>query len=387
MRDGARRDGALVALAALLLLGGCGSGGHVSSAGPDRGRTASTATSQGSTSTTTTQLPPLGRVPEPAAPRRIPLLGFNDNSVAQGLVSAARDAQLLAQLGANSVRVTLDWAAVETTPGHFDFTWADGVYKAMSARGISVLWIPMFAPSWAAAPGCTPANCHAPPTPGHDHDWSDFIARVVTRYPRSAGIEVWNEPNYQFFWMPSPDPVRYTQLLQEAYHAVKRVNRSMPVISGGFGNKPVTSGPDMSLDAFTRAVFAHGGGAYMDAIGIHPYPLAADESPFLNAIADVRAIRKAYGFPDKPLWLTETGWTSIGQNSISQSDQALELTDLVRRAESMKDVHALYLHTLLDTPGSQDFEAGFGVLNPNGTPKPAGLALAKEFALQRRLGP
>jgi hypothetical protein len=156
------------------------------------------------------------------------------------------------------------------------------------------------------------------------------------------------------------------------------------------GDKPVTSGPDVSLDAFTRAMFAHGAGAYIDAIGVHPYPLGADEGPFESSIADVRAIRNANGFSGKPLWLTETGWTTTatGDLAISAAVQASELTDLFRRAEAMPDVQALFLHTLLDTPGStQSFESGFGVLHADGTPKPAASSVQREFALQRQLKP
>jgi hypothetical protein len=64
--------------------------------------------------------------------------------------------------------------------------------------------------------------------------WQAFVRNVAQRYPLAAGIEVWNEENASTHWGGCPaDPVRYTELLQRAYDAVKAVDPNMKVVTGG----------------------------------------------------------------------------------------------------------------------------------------------------------
>ena len=305
------------------------------------------------------------------------LFGFNDNSVEQGLLTPAADARLAKRAGANAARVTFDWRHVERTPGHYDFTFFDKLYRALTAQGLRPVWIPMFAPGWAHGPACPPEvlDCHTPPDRAHDRAYGELLTRIVRRYPRTAGIEVWNEPNYVSFWKPRPDPRRYVELLKVGYRAVKEASPSMPVISGGFGGKPVdpTTG-DVSLGDFTRAVFRAGGGRYMDAIGFHPYPLGPDTRPVKRAFDEVRAIRRQYGFPDKPLWVTEIGVSTSGppQLAVTPREQGAELARLYRQIAVMPDVDAFFVHALLVAPGADTYiEAGFGIFESNRQPKPA----------------
>jgi hypothetical protein len=324
----------------------------------------------------------------PHVHRHIALVGFNDNSVAQGLVSPAADAALTAQTGANAVRVTLDWASVERVPGRFDFSWADALYQAMSARHVRILWIPMFAPRWAAGLQCPPwpLVCHAPPTPAHDGDWRAFITRLAERYPRSAGIEVWNEPNLVTFWQPRPSPARYEELLAEAYAAVKRVAPSLPVVSGGLGDGPPQRAGDIPLHGYLQSMLADGAASHMDALGIHPYPAGSDESAFIAAMRDAQSLLSQYGRPRLPVWITEIGLTTTGPEGVSPSTQASVLRDLYRRAEALPDVHAIFFHTLLDPPGPlSNPEVGYGIFRSAGVPKPAAADVRRLFRANRRL--
>lgn len=324
--------------------------------------------------------------PVTTGPVHLRLFGFNDNSVAQGIASPDADAALARRAGANALRVTLDWRSVEKVPGYYDFRLYDGIYSALAARGVRPVWIALFAPAWAHPGACPPAlqACAAPPDPAHDVAWAAFIRAVVRRYPSSAGVEVWNEPNYVTFWYPRPDPARYVDLLATAYRAVHAEAPSIPVVSGGFGDKPVDPATgDVDLVAFTRAVFARGGGRYMDALGFHPYPLGADESYALQMITAVRAIRDAYGLHSLPLWATETGVSTSGSAplAVTPSGQARELVDLYERIGAMEDVQALFFHTLLEPPfGAGDPETGYGIAHEDGTPKPAFTALRAAVA-------
>ncbi len=66
---------------------------------------------------------------------------------------------------------------------------------------------------------------------------------MATRYQgKVADYEVWNEPNYNGFWAPTPDAAQYTALLKIAYTAIKggrpERHRHRRVGGRGGGNVP-----------------------------------------------------------------------------------------------------------------------------------------------------
>jgi polysaccharide biosynthesis protein PslG len=313
--------------------------------------------------------------------------GFNDNAVRSGRIDVVQDAALTAAAGADITRLTFDWRWVEPQPGVQWFDEYDQIYGAMLARGVRPVLILMLAPWWTWDPtvGCNQwaQDCRYPPGPAHYADWGRMAAQLAARYPEAAAIEVWNEPNISGFWQPRPDPVRYTQLLREAYLAVKRVNPRMPVVSGGVTNDDQTSPDRISLADFTRAVYANGGKDYMDGLAFHPYSRSAGAgSQFERDFATVRSVRDAFGDSRKPLWVTEVGLSTTGSDpglSVTPEEQATALRAMYRAVAAMPDVKAMIVHELLDSgadPGN--LESGFGVLRGDLSAKPAFWALSEE---------
>ena len=87
---------------------------------------------------------------------------------------------------------------------------------------------------------------------------------------------MWNEPNLTFFWEPWPDPAGYTALLGLTYDAIKAVDPSSTVITGGLA--PAEQQPRqeaMKPLAFLERIYAAGGGGKFDAVGYHPYTYPA----------------------------------------------------------------------------------------------------------------
>lgn len=203
-----------------------------------------------------------GRRGRAAAPS--PRLGFNDNAVRGGQLSAGRDALLTERVGGQIHRLTFDWRWVEVNQGVYRLEAYDEIYRAMLARGIRPLFVLMFAPHWAwdRSVRCDRwrSDCRFPPAREHYQAWRRVARLLATRYRRAAGIEVWNEPNERIFWQPRPDPVRYAELLREAYGGVKAAHSRMPVISGWLTTRATSSGNAMSLADFASAVLGAGGG-------------------------------------------------------------------------------------------------------------------------------
>jgi endo-1,4-beta-mannosidase len=294
-------------------------------------------------------------------------------------------ADLARQAGADSQRLTLGWNWAEPYKDDYRLGGFDQIYRASLARGIRPLITIMFSPWWTWAPGTQcerfGPQCTFPPDPVFDSEWREFVALVAQRYPQAIGIEIWNEPNLRLFWKPSPDPARYTDLLGQAYRAVKSVDPDMPVISGGLANASTTQDGTESLVDFLTGIYDNGGKGYMDGIGFHPYGAIPTRTDFVERSADrVRSVRDSHGDVGKPLWATEFGLTTTGNpwpNVWTEQEQAEGLALHYKTLAAMPDVAGIYLHTLLEPEGSRAGDGpGFGVVRGDGTPKPSFCAVA-----------
>jgi hypothetical protein len=329
----------------------------------------------------------------PAARRRCrlriraidPELGFNDNSVRARQVSAEQAAVLTEMVGAGIHRLGFDWRFVEQERDRYTWSDYDRIYAAMRARGIRPLFVLLYAPAWArdSASSCDgELTCRFPPAREYLGQWREIAALLATRYPEAAGIEIWNEPNETDFWRPTPDPVRYTGLLREAYTAIKAVNPRMPVITGGFSNRAVTTGDGrLAMAEFIEGMYANGGAGHFDALGFHAYPGSIEFENYDRTLREARAAKARHGDSAIPLWVTETGFSTTGSDPVlrlSEPEQATATVELYRRLKSEPDVRAIILHTLIEPLGSSlGRDPGFGLIRLDGRPKPGYCALVQ----------
>ena len=130
-----------------------------------------------------------------------------------------------------------------------------------------------YTPSWARSGG---TNYYPPKNPA---DFANFARTAARRYA-PMGVhtwEIWNEPNLAMFWSPKADPVAYATLLRGAYPAIKSVDRTATVVTGGLA--PTSdNGKDVAPISFLAAIYFHGAKGNFDAVGMHPYsyPVRAD---------------------------------------------------------------------------------------------------------------
>jgi hypothetical protein len=306
-----------------------------------------------------------------------PSFGFNEDWLTQiGRIDLASG------LGANTNRIPFNWALVEPERERFDWSGYDKVYNAMRYRHMAPILALESSPCWARPnQPCTPTGEY-PPDKGHLDAWAHFVKLTVKRYPGIAGIEVWNEPNLTGFWGPEPSPKKYARLLKVTYKAVKSVNGSIPVIFGGlvpqFG--PATRGLDSRK--FQKLVYKAGGGRWVDAFAVHPYVFPSDDPNLIISVRLQMAVPKGiaahFGYPGTPLWVTEFGLSTIGDGKLSPNDQATKLVALYQLLRAIPGVPVVILHRLVDlSPSDPDWQAGMGIVNYHGAPKPAYCALAR----------
>jgi hypothetical protein len=324
---------------------------------------------------------PTGSVTQPPPP----LFGFNDQSIGYDLAGPAADADLAHRGGANIERVSFDWRWAEPYQGEWNLSRYDALYDELTARGIKPVWVLMFSPHWTWDPSvrCDQwhQDCTFPPSPAHDADWRAMVDKVVRRYPESAGIEVWNEPNLYVFWRPRPDPVRYASLLTQTYAVAKAANPSLPVIAGAVTNSPVDGSWGMSEPKFIRTMLESGGASALDALSVHLYRYGeGTEDAVGTGLRDMRAVRDEAGLVDTPIWVTELGVSTTDTNPryrVTEQGQADDLVANYRRLAAMPDIGAIVVHTLIERPLSTGAtEVGYGLVRPDLTPKPAYCSLA-----------
>ncbi len=312
------------------------------------------------------------------------------------------DVDAAAALGANTIRLAVSWEALQPTArGGFTQWYLAGLDNAVArarARSIKVLITPVLTPCWASsAPGAPRgcgvgiANSHAYP-PANPKTYADFVTSLVKRYTgRLAGVEVWNEPNLQSFWMSATPAADYARLVRTVYPAVKRVAASLPVVVGALsGTDPV----------FLRQLRAAGiAGAY-DAISVHPYndgraPDALidpqfSSATFLQGLRSLRDEMRAAG-DTSPVWITEMGWntsTQRGQlwlDGVSVTDQASYLTQALAMlgdpASGIDYPAAVSIYRLRDMgTDPADPQQNYGLQTENHTAKPAFVAVKNAFA-------
>lgn len=150
-------------------------------------------------------------------------------------------------------------------------------------------------PAWASAsPGAScPYGTGTCGAPASLDAWRDYVETLARRYKgRIRDWELWNEPDYKRFFVPTVSLVDLAKVASEALKSVDPQNR---LVSPGF-----TSNGLATLDRF----LAQGGGRYVDAIGFHWYALGAPEA-LMPRIRAVRAVMQRHGAGQLPLWDTE----------------------------------------------------------------------------------
>ena len=322
------------------------------------------------------------------------LFGFNTYTTTRTIAEQK-------SVGATVSRLFVDWALVEPSPGQWDWQQTDSEYAAMVAAGLHPLIVAFTAPCWARpSTDCSNPDFTGPPDPAYDQDWSSFISALTSRYPAALGIEIWNEPNLDQYFLPKADPARYMQLLSEAYTAVKAVDPGMPVVSGGLLLSPPVSGAGpvpggYGADQFLAAMYADGAEHSMDALGVHIYPsdyvdgapARWDPAAMPTWLAELESVRAGAG-ADTPIWITEMGVSTATEPgwpaAASPAQQAADLVSMIDTATADPSIQVVITHTLEDQTlgyddADNDIQAGFGAFTSTGAPKPAACAISRAW--------
>jgi hypothetical protein len=298
--------------------------------------------------------------------------------------------ELMDEAGVGIVRTVFDWPSIEPQPGVYRWERFDRAVERLQERGIAVLGLLHGAAPWAtSAPSLDEPYWEVWPSQDLTA-FGRYVYAVVERYdgdgfadaPGSPVVrywEIWNEPNTAFFWRPQPDAEQYVRLLRLSYQVIKLVNPSAVVVLGGMAGNGVSYPPFAiaELDRnFLKQVYDHGGKSFFDVASIHLYPYTYELwRPDLmialqDALDETRSVMAANGDDDKPIWVTEIGFsTALFPDGYETEPDAAIASWLGKVYRQLSGADALFWYMFEDEGTDGDPEGHFGLVGYDGAPK------------------
>jgi beta-xylosidase len=180
-------------------------------------------------------------------------------------------------------------------------------------------------------------------------------------------LVLWNEPNNLSHWNfhLDPDWKRFSEMVKLASTAIRGVNPNLPIVLGGI------SACDCD---FLRLMRSYGLMDYVDAVGVHGFPLDWNHWHINEWPA---RIREAADVAGKPVWVTEAGASSFGAEEV-------QLFGFERTLQLTRGLAArFHWYSLFDLPAAWPAETRhkeaegssyyrhyyLGLLNSDGRPK------------------
>jgi len=271
-----------------------------------------------------------------------------------------------ADAGLNILRWDVPWKAVEKAKGQLVIpeNW-DYVIDKARANGVESLLILDY--------GNVLYDGGDKPTSSSGIDAFARYAETIVRHfaGRVQYYQIWNEWNGVLGNTRKGSSQEYAALVKAVYPRIKAVDPKAIVVAGGFSSAAYDSlvdyGRERSLETFLET---NDIASFCDAIAIHPYVVYKTGemhtfSGFVKLItAVVERIREAPGFSQKPIVITELGWSTANDSKTGVSEAAQ--SDLVVRAmETAKKlgISMFLLYELRDQGlNSNETEKAFGLL-------------------------
>lgn len=320
------------------------------------------------------------------------------------------------EAGFDWLKQQVEWSQTEPIEkGGFDWRELDKVVAAVSSAGIKLLLSVVRAPTWALGD-----RSHGPP--GDPLDFRDFMQALAGRYRGHVhAYELWNEANLAREWgYGQIDAGEFVELMLAGNEGVKAGDPDATTVGGALTPAGDVDIPDQQVQAVDDARFLEQIYAYRDGIareafdawGVHPggfnnaptQEIGTERgsgwnghgSFYFQRYTQHRAIMEANGDADKPIWLTEMGWSTANADPAygfgvdnSEEDQAQFLVDAFRliRDSAPYITHAFVWNLNFQSViGPEDEKFAFGLLRPDGSPRPAYTAL-KEMTKGAATGP
>jgi hypothetical protein len=336
--------------------------------------------------------------------------------VAPQATPTAEQFQRLKLGGVDSVRIPIEWGAVQANPeGSFSWNGTDDLVGGAAAAGIEVLPFVTGAPTWAVRPAIVNSAAHsmAPlnlpvKTAIQKSGWTTFLTETVRRYGPNGVFwaanpsvpyrpirvwQVWNEPNFKYF-VARPNPAEYGKLIKLSAPIIKGIDPGAKIILAGLFAAPKEAEynrkPPEAYFAtdFIEQLYKKTPGikSKFDGVALHPYTYGYQE--ITAHVEELRGVLKAAHDPGVGLWITELGWSAKRPTGSSgaagfekgPSGQAAQLKgafSLLKANQAKWHLKQVFWFSVDDRPGACNFCDGSGLFAPGFIARPSWKAYVK----------
>lgn len=327
------------------------------------------------------------------------------------------------QLEIQWIKITVNWSEIEPEQGTFVFDQLDAAVEGFRDAGFDVILTLTRAPEWSR-PSATELALQQPTygPPDNLADFADFAGAVAEHYVGVVGAyEIWYQPNNRLSWMTPdvelrsdgyPDAhlsnVRYVDLLEVAYTAIKAADSDALVISAGLASTGVNDFYN-SIDNFVffEDMLKQGALNFADSVGIHidGFSNAPDAECcaaasngeqqfdtsahffFSDTLDNYRTILNRNAGADIPLWVTRVGWgtaeNALGTppfelrfvNLNSAEQQGEYVTDAFDAANKRGDIASMIFYNLNACSTGESEACYYSAIDAEGSARPVFNAL------------
>lgn len=315
-----------------------------------------------------------------AAPAALPFRAIQDDETLAGAPDRADIYRQFANLRASVTRIDVKWSDVATKPPAdannpddpaYDWFKYDELVRLAGQYGLKV-HMPIYgAPAWENGP--LPDNQIAK-EPAKASDYASFVGAAMKHFASVAPgvvtyVEIWNEPNGRLFFgdqLKKPiAPVRYADLVQASYVAVKAATPRVKVLAGSLaphgrkGDRGVTT----PFSFLQKMKTSKGATPKYDLLSVHSYSLSpfgkiwkgankqgedADFGSFPTFYAKATKLTK------KKIYLTEFAWittrSAAARFAVSPKVAALSISKSADLLGTFKKVVGFMQYQLRDQP-------------------------------------
>ncbi len=198
-------------------------------------------------------------------------------------------------------------------------------------------------------------SSHIPTTDEDIAKYAEYVRHVV-EYSKPYGVnmyEIWNEFNLSPVQTYGSSGTGYTKILKAVYEKIKKYHPESTVI--GLGSPTFVSRGNM-FDYIEECLQA-GAADYSDAFSIHTYDHSTipELGECMSAVKQTKALFEKYGVSDKPVYLTEAGWSSHNQTEDDQANYMLRYNAMV-----YNEFEKITWYVIHEKIGTGDGEDKFG---------------------------